>query len=69
MKEKTQLQKIQDHLKIYGSINTMEAFSWYRITRLSEYIRILRHDFSWDIPDEWIKPKSGNRYKIYKLKV
>ena len=67
MKE-TQLQKIKTHLELYGGITTMEAFKLYSITRLSEYIRKLRHELHWNIHDEWISPKIGNRYKIYKFR-
>jgi len=68
MKEKTQLDKIRSHLRIHGKITTIEAFSLYRITRLSEYIRILRHIEYLNIDDEWINPENGNRYKLYKFK-
>jgi len=66
--KKTQLQKVKDHLELYGSITTMCAFNRYGITRLSEHIRKLRNEYYWSIPDEWICPFKGNRYKVYKFK-
>lgn len=39
---KTQKQQVLDHLKKYGYITTMTAFNKYKITRLSQYIMLLR---------------------------
>lgn len=40
----TQKQKIKYHLETYGKITSMQAFSRYRITRLSARIYDLRQD-------------------------
>lgn len=60
---------ILDHLKLYKSITTWEAFEMYNITRLSDRIFTLRKEYN--ITDEWVYKK--NRYgkkikfKNYKL--
>lgn len=44
----TQCDKVLRHLRDYGSITTMQAFTWYGITRLASRIYDLRqmgHDF------------------------
>ena len=64
----TQKSTILKHLKKSGSITTMTAFSKYGITRLSEYIRILRSEKHNIPPVEWkTNPTTGNRYGVYKL--
>lgn len=40
--------QVYQHMKLYGSITSMEAFSMYNITRLSSIIHKLRHNH--DIP-------------------
>lgn len=65
----TQKQTILKHLKQHKSITTMTAFSKYGITRLSEYIRVLRSE-GLNIPEvDWkVNPNTGNRYGTYRLK-
>ena len=41
---KTQLQQVRTHLSLYGNINSWTAITKYRITRLSQYILLLRKD-------------------------
>lgn len=41
---RNQKQQVLNHLKEFGSITSWEAIQRYRITRLSEYIRLLRHE-------------------------
>ena len=63
----TQKQKILDHLKEHGSITSWTAIQTYRITRLSEYIRSLRHD---GLNISSVKEKNEEthwvRYELYK---
>ena len=40
----TQKQTVYEHMLTHGSITSMEAFSLYKITRLSEYIHELRKE-------------------------
>ncbi len=47
--KQTQITKIENHLLVHGKITSWKAIQLYRITRLSEYIRILRHEKDWDI--------------------
>lgn len=63
---KTQLQKIKEHLLKHGNITTWEAFTKYHITRLSQYIMILRNDEDFDIDMEWVT-NNNKRYGIYTL--
>ena len=64
----TQKQKVLNHLKIHGSITSWDAIQNYRITRLSEYIRSLRHEDGLNITS--INEKNDNtnwvRYKFFK---
>lgn len=64
----TQRATILAHLKKHKRITTMEAFSLYNITRLSEYIRVLRTE-GFTIPSvDWkINPNTGNRYGVYRF--
>lgn len=64
---KTQLVKIKEHLLKYGKITTWEAFTKYHITRLSQYIMILRNDEGYEIDMEWTS-NNNKRYGIYTLK-
>lgn len=67
-RKKTQLQIIRAHLKRYGSITNWEAINKYRITRLSEYIRVLRHDDKMKIScDIVVNKKTKTHYGVYKL--
>jgi len=63
----TQLSKIRTHLNVKGCITSWDAIMYYRIMRLSEYIRILRHDEGLDITTERIYPEEGNWYGLYTL--
>ena len=63
---KTQLVKIKEHLLKYGKITTWEAFTKYHITRLSQYIMLLRND-GFEIDMEW-KNNNNKRYGLYTLK-
>ena len=64
----TQKQKVLNHLKEHGSITSWDAIQHYRITRLSEYIRSLRHEDGLNITS--INEKNDNahwvRYKMFK---
>lgn len=48
-KHQTQIQQIENHLLVHGSITSWKAITSYSITRLSEYIRVLRHEKGWNI--------------------
>lgn len=58
-KRKTQKQMVKDHLVNFGKITTWEAFQYYGITRLSQYIYLLRQDGE-TITNKTIETK--NRY-------
>jgi len=62
----TQKMQVLNHLKEHGSISSWEAITNYHITRLSEYIRALRHEDMLNIPDEW-QESNGKRFKVYRL--
>ena len=62
---KTQKELIKNFIEKNKSITTMEAFTKYQITRLSEYIRQLRND-GLNISTIWTK-SNGKRYGIYTL--
>ena len=62
----TQLAKIRTHLNVKGSITSWDAIMFYRITRLSEYIRILRVE-GMDIRMTRVDPKDSNWYGLYTL--
>ena len=62
----TQLNQVKKHLRKYRSITSWEAIRRYRITRLSEYIRILRHDYGACIVSE--RQSKGKKWWVkYKL--
>lgn len=66
--KKTQKDIVLEHLKKYGSINSLNCFFKYRITDLQHAIMLLRKE-NYNITDEW-KKSSGeyaNRYKEYYL--
>lgn len=63
----SQKKTIENHLKKRGYITTIECFSKYRITRLSQYIMLLRRE-NWLIESIPQKPKNGNPYVKYVLK-
>lgn len=64
----TQLNQIRGHLLLKGEITSWEAITKYHITRLSEYIRILRHEEQMDIKDLWER-KNDKNYKRYLYQV
>ena len=53
----TQKERILNHLKIYGSITTLESFKEYGDTRLSDKIYRLKKD-GYIFSEEWIKSKN-----------
>lgn len=57
---------VLDYMKQHGSINSWIAFQELKITRLSEYIRSLRHDDLLNISDIWLE-KNGKRFKEYHI--
>lgn len=63
MKNQTQLKTIKHHLLKGGLISTYEAFKRYGITRLSEYIRLLRRD-GFNVESIW-SGKGQEKYKEY----
>jgi hypothetical protein len=63
---KTQKVQIKEHLLKFKKITTIQAFSKYQITRISEYIRILREE-GLEIKTIWTE-KNGKRFGIYTLK-
>ena len=62
-------ERVLKYIRDFGSITTMEAFTELGCTRLSEYIRQLRLEYT--ITDEWCKTinRYGEKveYKKYKL--
>lgn len=62
---KTQLQMIKKHLEVEKQITTWTAIQLYGITRLSQYIMMLR-DRDWEIETIW-KVSNGKRFGVYKL--
>ena len=62
----TQLQQIKSYLTVHKKITSWKAIELYKITRLSQYISILRSE-GWDITTERIRPKQGNWYGLYTL--
>jgi hypothetical protein len=66
---KTQLDKIRTHLKRNGSITSWKAIQKYRITRLAEYIRVLRHEENMNIHcDMRLNKKTKTRFGVYELR-
>lgn len=63
---KTQKQTVLNHLRQHGHISSWEAITQYHITRLSEYIRSLRHDDLLNITDEW-QEDNHKRFKVYHI--
>lgn len=63
----TQLAQVRKHLKKNKKITSWTAIEKYRITRLSEYIRILRQEENLNISMTWKKTDEGKRYGLYKL--
>ena len=63
-------ERIFNYIKDFGSITTYEAFTELGCTRLSEYIRQLKKEYT--ILDEWITGKNRYNekveYKKYMLK-
>jgi len=57
--------KILSHLKTEGSIDTWTAIGYFRCTRLSEYIRILRSEGN-EIFSEWVTD-GKKRWVSYRL--
>lgn len=55
----TQVERIEKHLKEFGSITTWESFEEYGITRLSARIKDLKAR-GYDFDEEWLTRK--NRY-------
>ena len=65
-RDRTQNEKILNHLKLYGVITSMEAFRTYNITRLSGRIYELRAQ-GYKITVERRKAKNGAMYAVYRL--
>ena len=63
--ENTQVNEVLQHLGTHGSITAWEAITLYRITRLAEYVRILRAD-GFEIESQW-KHGNGKRWVRYLL--
>lgn len=62
----TQKTLVLNHLRQHGHISSWEAITTYHISRLSEYIRSLRHDDFINITDEW-QENNHKRFKVYHL--
>lgn len=63
----TQLQQVKSYLIVHKKITSWKAIELYKITRLSQYISILRKD-GMDINMERVRPMEGNWYGLYTLK-
>lgn len=57
-KPKTQLEAVKYTLRTAGSITSWEAYRDWGITRLAEYIRVLRNEEKWTIPGEDVTEKN-----------
>lgn len=68
MKKATQKDIVLEHLKKYGSINTLTCYMKYKITDLQHAIMLLRKE-NYNITDEWKKSTGeyANKYKEYYL--
>ncbi len=66
-RNKTQLQQIKGQLLVDKEVTSWRMINLFRITRLAEYIRILRAE-GWNIKSERIYPKNSNWYVKYTLK-
>lgn len=62
----TQNELIIQHLKLYGSITSMDAFRSYQITRLSGRIHELRQQ-GYKITTHKEKARNGALYAVYRL--
>ena len=67
--KKTQKDTILEHLRKYGSINSLRCVLKYKIIDLQSIIRLLRNE-GYNITDEWKKSKGeyAYKYKEYYLK-
>lgn len=70
-KNPTQYDQVKDHLFKHGSITTFDAIQEYLITRLSEYIRLLRND-GYGIKTTWKNKRTPEgkfikRWALYTL--
>jgi hypothetical protein len=66
--KKTQLTLVRNHLKRNGSITSWKAIQKYRITRLAEYIRVLRHEENMNIHSDWrVDKKTKKHFVVYEL--
>ncbi len=63
---KTQLQQVKRHLLTYGNINSWTAITEYRITRLSQYILLLRKS-GFNVNMKRIQTDDGKWYGQYTL--
>ena len=59
MEKDTQKKRVIAHLEKYGKITSMEAFTWYGITRLADVVFKLRND-GYDIVT--VTTEGENRY-------
>jgi len=62
----TQLQQIEQHLKVHGKITSWGAITAYHITRLSHYILVLRKK-GWNI-ESVRKSDNDKNWTEYQLK-
>ena len=60
-----QTEKVLAHIKKYGSITSMDAFEYYKITRLSGRIKDLRDSGVNIVTD--METKNGSTYARYRL--
>ena len=59
----TQLEEVKEHLKVHGSISSWDAIQEYKITRLAQYILLLKKE-GWNILSEW-KNNENRRWVEY----
>jgi len=60
-----QLMQVRNHLLTYGCISSWQCITEYHITRLSQYIYLLRKA-GMNITDTWVKNEKAH-WKLYKL--
>lgn len=63
----SQKEQVLKYLQTHGTISSWEAISLFRITRLSEHIRSLRHEDGYTIQGEWKHNAEGKRWILYRL--
>lgn len=62
MSKLTQLQQVRNHLNIFKSITTWDAYEKYKITRLAHYVGVLKKTMA---IKSFFEGKGNKQYKRY----